>query len=223
MPSPRIALIHATALAHEPICEAFLRLWPEARTVNLTDDSLSEDLAEASELNPGITTRILSLARYAADCGAEGILFTCSGFGSAIDAAKKALTIPVLKPDEAMIEEALSCGPRIAGLASFLPSIVSLRTELVAAAAGQRISPQIELRHVPGAMEALRAGRAEEHDAAITRAAQALTNYDVLILAQFSMARARAAIADVRGRRILTSPDSAVTKLRSFFVEGTDD
>lgn len=220
MPSPRIALIHATALAHEPIWEAFSRLWPKARTVNLTDDSLSEDLAEAGELNSGMTARIVNLARYVADGGAEGILFTCSGFGSAIGAAKKALTIPVLKPDEAMIEKALSCGTRIAGLASFLPTVASLRTELVAVAAAQRISPQIELRHVPGAMEALRTGRTEEHDTAIARAAQALTNYDVLILAQFSMARARAAIADVRGRRILTSPNSAVTKLRSLFFEG---
>jgi hypothetical protein len=118
-----------------------------------------------------------------------------------------------------MIEEALSCGTHIAGLASFLPTIVSLRTELAAVAAVQRISPQIELRHVPGAMEALRTGRTEEHDALIAGAAQDLADFDALMLAQFSMARARAAIADVRGRRILTSPDSAVTKLRSLFVE----
>jgi len=33
--SPRTALIHATALAVEPINTAFKRLWPLARTTNL--------------------------------------------------------------------------------------------------------------------------------------------------------------------------------------------
>ncbi len=44
-------------------------------------------------------------------------------------------------------------------------------------------------------------------------------NYDVLLLAQFSMARARPTIADVAGRRVLSSPDSAVIKLRSLVEE----
>ena len=35
---PRIALIHATALAIDPILEAFARLWPQARLTNLLED-----------------------------------------------------------------------------------------------------------------------------------------------------------------------------------------
>lgn len=218
MSFPRIALIHATPLAHIPIWEAFSRLWPEAKVVNLTDDSLSDDLDQSGELGEQFTDRIVNLARYVVDSGADGILFTCSGFGAAIDDAKKALAIPMLKPDEAMIDEALSCGSRIAGLASFVPTIASLRRELEAAAVRQGMSPQIEIRHVPRAMEALQAGRLQEHDALIARAAESLTGCNALILAQFSMARARAAIADVLGRRVLTSPDSAVRKLRSLLA-----
>lgn len=214
MSSPRIALIHATALAHEPVWDAFARLWPEARTVNLTDDSLSEDLVELGRLDADFTDRMVNLTRYAAGCGAAGILFTCSGFGLAIEEAKKAVTIPVLKPDEAMIVEALSSGARIAALASFPPTMASLRTELESAAARRGLSPVIEIHHVPGAMDALRTGRVQEHDAFIAHAAERLIACDVLVLAQFSMARARAAIADIPGRRVLTSPDSAVRRLR---------
>ncbi|MCC2676723.1 MAG: Asp/Glu/Hydantoin racemase, partial [Ramlibacter sp.] len=47
---PRIALVHATPLAVEPIRSAFQRLWPQARLMNLLDDSLSADRAEAGEL-----------------------------------------------------------------------------------------------------------------------------------------------------------------------------
>ncbi|MFQ5995694.1 MAG: aspartate/glutamate racemase family protein [Acidiferrobacterales bacterium] len=218
MSSHRIALIHATPLAHEPIWEALTRLWPESTAINLTDDSLSRDLDELGELTRSMAERIVSLARYAASCGANGVLFTCSGFATAIDEAKKAVSIPVLKPDEAMIEEALSTGSRIGALATFRPTIDSLKAELEAAAAERGVSPQIDLRHVPRAMEALRAGKAAEHDAMIARAAEALSAHDVVILAQFSMARARTAIAQVPRRRVLTSPDSAVKRLQELIA-----
>ena len=45
MTAPRIALIHATPLAIEPIVNAFRRLWPQARTTNVLEDSLAPDLA----------------------------------------------------------------------------------------------------------------------------------------------------------------------------------
>ncbi len=214
MPHPRIALIHAVTPAMAPIAEAFGRLWPEARTINVLDDSLSIDVAEAGGLTPEITNRMKALAEYGVAAGADGILFTCSAFGAAIDAAKSGLSVPVLKPDEAMIEEALGAGPRIAALATFAPTIDSLRLELEAAAEARNLTPETDLRHVPGALEALNAGRGDEHDALIAAAAQDLGDCDALMLAQFSMVRARGAIAEVPGRRVLTAPEAAVMKLR---------
>ena len=98
MHSPRIALIHATFVAIEPIVSAFRRLWPEARTTNLLEDSLSADLAAEGRLTGEMTARFVTLARYARGCGADAILFTCSAFGPAIDTAREGLDIPVLKP-----------------------------------------------------------------------------------------------------------------------------
>ena len=40
---PRIALIHALAHSIRPINDAFAAAWPEARLMNLFDDSLSAD------------------------------------------------------------------------------------------------------------------------------------------------------------------------------------
>ena len=51
MSNPRIALIHATPVAIQPIVAAFKRLWPAARTTNLLDDSLSADLAAEGSLS----------------------------------------------------------------------------------------------------------------------------------------------------------------------------
>src|SRR5689334_19257164 len=47
-PSIRIALIHATPLAVDPIDAAFDAQWPDAERVNLLDDSLSVDRARGS-------------------------------------------------------------------------------------------------------------------------------------------------------------------------------
>lgn len=49
-PPPRIALIHATPLAMEPVQAAFQRHWPQVRPMNLLDDSLSFDRAQAGRL-----------------------------------------------------------------------------------------------------------------------------------------------------------------------------
>src|SRR5579862_7289451 len=119
----RVALIHALKHSILPIEQAFARLWPAAQLANLLDDSLSADLARDGALTPAMTGRFLALARYAALSGADGILFTCSAFGPCIDACAAALApMPVLKPNEAMIDEALAAAGeagRIGLLASF--------------------------------------------------------------------------------------------------------
>src|SRR4051794_31758900 len=102
----RIALIHALRHSPPPVEAAFSRLWPEARLMNLLDDSLSADLMREGQLTDAMTGRFLDLAHYAMRTGADGILFTCSAFGPCIDACREALApLPVLKPNEAMIEE----------------------------------------------------------------------------------------------------------------------
>lgn len=215
MAAHRITLIHATAVSIAPTATAFARLWPEAETVNLLEDSLSRDLAAAGEMTPAIAGRIAALAHYGADAGADGILFTCSAFGSAIDQAKGELKIPALKPNEAMIDDALDAGPRIVLLATFAPTIDSMVPEFEEAAAARGASIDLTPRHVPDAMAALADGRADVHDDLIARAAAECEACDALVLAQFSMARARAAIAEIASRRVVTSPESAVLRMKS--------
>ena len=105
--TPRIALIHATPLAMAPIQHAFERLWPQAQCMNLLDDSLSRDLARTGSLTPAMVQRFVDLAHYVQGTGCAGVLFTCSAFGPAIEAAAQATGLPTLKPNEAMFEQAL--------------------------------------------------------------------------------------------------------------------
>src|SRR6185503_14804459 len=79
---PRIALIHATPVAIDPICSTFKRLWPQAQVTNLLDDSLSADLAAAGELNQAMIDRFCVLAKYVEAGGADAIPFSGSRFGA---------------------------------------------------------------------------------------------------------------------------------------------
>jgi Asp/Glu/hydantoin racemase len=217
-PAPRIALVHATPLAIDPIAETFRRLWPEARTTNVLDDSLPADLAEAGSITPAIVGRFETLTRYAEGCGARAILFTCSAFGTAIDRAKAIARVPVLKPNEAMLDEALAAGPRLGLLVTFEPSLPSLMAELREAAAGRGLEIAVDARAVPAAYTALKQGRTAEHDRLIAEAAEALGACDALMLGQFSMARAAAELRPRAGCTVLTSPGSAVRRLRQLLA-----
>lgn len=212
----RIFLIHATRLSIDPITASFTAHWPEARLSNLMDDSLSQDLAAAGSITPAITQRFRTLADYAAGNGATGILFTCSAFGPAIEACRAALAIPVLKPNEAMIEEALAAGGKIGLLATFAPSLDSMTKEFQDQADRHGIRLDLQTAHVPDAMQALEKSDAAGHDRLILQAAEKLHGCDLLCFAQFSMARAARAVAGTTGRPVLTTPDSAVRKLKQL-------
>lgn len=214
MPAHRIALIHATPVAIEPIVDAFKRLWPEARISNLLEDSLATDLAAEGRLTQRMTDRFIELARYTHRCGAEAILFTCSAFGPAIEAAREAVPVPVLKPNEAMLDEALQGGSRIGLVATFEPSIPALRAELEDLARQRRKNISVSECAVPDALAALHAGLASEHDHLIAAAVEKMGPCDALILGQFSMASAADSIPQLPGRRVLTSPGSAVMRLK---------
>lgn len=207
----RIALIHALAHSVAPINDALAREWPQAMRMNLLDDSLSADLAASGAgLDAAMHARFERLAQYAVDCGSKAILFTCSAFGSCIEAvAKTHAPLPVLKPNEAMVAQAASLGCRIGLIASFAPTLQTMPAEFPAGA-------ELECELVQEAMEALNAGDTARHDAAVVAAAERLMNKGcaVIALAQFSMARARKAVADHTGLPVLTTVDSAVHELR---------
>ena len=217
----RIALIHALAHSVAPINQAMAQAWPEAVRMNLLDDSLSADLARTAAaggegLDVAMHQRFEDLCAYAERTGAQGILFTCSAFGPCIEAAAaRRPHMPVLKPNEAMVADAVACGQRVGLIASFAPTLQSMPAEFPAG---------VELRTalVAQAMTALDQGDCEAHDAAVLAAAHTLVaqGCGVIALAQFSMARA----APLLRRQlpavvsVLTTPDSAVAALRRRLV-----
>ena len=215
----RIALIHAVTVAVEPVQDAFRQLWPEAECANILDDSLSLDREREGVLTEAMKRRVRALAEYGAATGAAGVLFTCSAFGEAIEAAAAQLQIPVLKPNEAMFEAALAVGRRIGMLATFAPSVGSMEDEFreIAETSGRRAV--IETYCVPGAMAALKAGDGAEHNRLLAEVAPCFADCDAVLLAHFSTARAAPAVTAMIERPVLTSPGSAVAKLKGMIAK----
>jgi hypothetical protein len=216
--SPRIALIHATPLAMEPIQAAFQRHWPQVRHMNLLDDSLSHDRAQAGRLTEDLVRRFEQLARYAQGAGASGILFTCSAFGPAIEAAARATGLPTLKPNEAMFEQALALArgdrPLQLGLvATFQASLPSMTEELQEMARRRGAHTELRTVFVPEAMDDLAQGRPGDHHRKIAIAARPLAHCDAVLLAQFSMAAALPIVQAELPCPVFSSPDCAVRAL----------
>jgi Asp/Glu/hydantoin racemase len=218
MKQARIALIHALSHSVEPINQALARDWPDVMRMNLLDDSLSADLATHGRgLDAAMHDRFQRLAQYAVDSGCNGILFTCSAFGSCIEAvALRHAGMPVHKPNEAMIEDAFKIAgtsQKIGLISSFAPTLVSMPPEFPA-------GTQLETRLVADAMTALNAGDAALHDQLVVEAALSLaaSGCRVIALAQFSMARAAPLVAEQTGLPVLTTVSSAVKKLKSLLT-----
>ena len=208
----RIALIHAGAVSIKPIESAFRQLWSEAQLMNILDDSLFFDRGEGA-LPASMTERFITLGRYAARTGAQGILFTCSAFGPCIQACAEDLApIPVLKPNEAMIGEACAAGGRIGLLATFAGTLTTMPGEFPSYA---DVKPIL----IEGAFDALLAGETAEHDRLVLAAAEALKECKVFALSQFSLSRTAPVLEARLGKPVFSTPTSAVRELRKRLLK----
>src|SRR6201995_1723359 len=154
----RIALVHALKHSIVPIEASFARLWPDAKLMNLHDNSPAADLARDGRLTDAMTERFLSIGRYVTSTGSDAILFTCSAFGPCIEAvAREHAPMPVLKPNEAMIEQAVKQGRKIGLLSTFAPTLASMPREFPS-------SIELMPKLAAGALAALDRGARAEHD-----------------------------------------------------------
>jgi hypothetical protein len=96
-------------------------------------------------------------------------------------------------------------------LSTFAPTLASMPREFPR-------SVEIVPKLVTGALAALDRGARAEHDRLVAEASRELRDCDLIALAQYSMAPAAALVADASGLPVLTTPDSAVLKLKEFLA-----
>lgn len=195
---------------------AFGADWPQARISNLLDDSLFAWVRESGGVVPEMYDVFRNLTRHMIHRGADGILFTCSAFRQVIDACIAEFQLPILKPNDAMIDKALDAGSRIAVMATVGPTIPSISAEIeeMAAARGRKVElvPYV----VDHAFDALARGDAAQHDRLVAERARDIKDCDAIVLAQFTLSRAVPAVRSVNSTPIYNSPGAAVARMRDM-------
>ena len=215
MKPKKLGLVHTSATLVPVFAQLCKEKLPGVETFNIADDSLVKGIREAGSLTPTIARRVAGYLESAELGGADYILVTCSSIGPAVEAAAMQRSVPVLRVDQPMADEAVATGRRI-GVIATLSTTLEPTADLIqrrAAIAGKPI--ELTSRLVEGAFEALMAGDGATHDAKVATALKELSQrVDVIVLAQASMARVVDALSRTDRRvPILASPGIAVDYL----------
>ena len=126
------------------------------------------------------------------------------------------LPIPVLKPNDAMFQAALAQGSRIGMLATFAPSVLTMTQEFEEFVRESGSTATLQTIVVEDAMDALRKGDADTHNTLVAARAAELADCDAIMLAHFSTSRAYEQTCLAVGTPVLTSPGSAVARVRAL-------
>jgi Asp/Glu/hydantoin racemase len=211
----RICLVHPTLLAMPPVDAAFKTLWPEATIFNVLDESLYNDIPHDGQLAPEIATRLANLFRHCELSRADGIVFSGSTFGPAVEEARKRVGIPVLRIEEAMMDDAAARGGRILLVCTQKRAQPVVRGTLEAAAKRSGKPLTITELWVSGARDALNRGDHATHDRLIAEQSAA-GEFDQIVFGMMSMAPAKAKMPPALAAKVLTSGEAAVARMRKL-------
>jgi len=214
-----LGFVHTSATLvplFQQLCGEFLN---GVETFNIVDDSLIKDVIKKGKLMPNTAARVVSHVQAAEAAGADVILVTCSSIGVAIETAATLSSVPVIRVDQAMADEAVQISNKI-GVIATLPTTLEPTSDLVrrrAEAAGKNVT--ISSKLCEGAFEALMSGNAAKHDEMVASALKELMKeVDVIVLAQASMARVVDGLStDEKVVPILASPAIAMKKLAEIY------
>jgi hypothetical protein len=187
---------------------------PDVETWHTADEILAKVVVAQGQLSPFIYRRVADHVRASEEAGASVVQLTCSSISPCAEVAAVQVSIPVLRVDEPMIEEALALGNRI-GVVATAPTALGPTVDLVHACAldaGKQV--EVEAVTCVEAYAGLVSGDLERHDRIVQeKLAEMSSRNDVILLAQASMARAVEGTSLPGRIPVLTSPRLAVQRL----------
>jgi len=202
----RIAFLH-TSPRHVPTFDSLLKAAdPDVQVDHLVAEPLLDDARRHGVDHPALIRRVHEAMSEAAARGASVVACTCSTIGGIAEHAPAPPGLTFTRIDRAMADRAVALGPRIlivAALASTLQPTARLIDESAAAA-----HAQVTL-HTLCVDDAWPHFERDDHAAYIDALAAAVRaaprRFDVVVLAQASMADAADALRDL-GVPVLASP-----------------
>ncbi|PFB04605.1 Asp/Glu/hydantoin racemase [Priestia megaterium] len=206
----RVGLIHATMNSVQPILKAFSDYAPHITLKNFMDESLIFELNETGIVTKDMKRRLLNLVEKAVKSEVDGVLLTCSSFTPVVAEISHLFDVPILSADLSMLEKAVDMGSQI-GVIATVEAAGPTTTRLLEGVAKERgKNVKINTKVIMEAFQALQNGDRHKHDELIQKEILMLSeDCDVIILAQFSMARALETLGTA-SKPVLTSPEISV-------------
>lgn len=209
-----LALIHTSQvfLTVETMMKTmFAEIMPDVRLINIMDDSLLPDVMAGQKISPAVIRRMCAYVVAAEIAGADAVLSLCSSLGPAIDVARKLVSIPVIKIDDAHTEKAAREADRVGVMATAATTLAPTVALIREKAAAMKKDVEVHESLSNSAFEALMRGEKDQHDAMVLDAARQLApKVDLILFAQASMTRLAPSVEQATGRRVLTSPRLAI-------------
>jgi len=95
-----VAVVHTGPVPVQSIKEQISEQIPDARMINIVDDSLLNDVRAAGHVTPEVASRIRSYLANAQAMRVDIILNACSSVGEDVEAVRNFISTPIAKIDE---------------------------------------------------------------------------------------------------------------------------
>jgi aspartate/glutamate racemase len=215
----KLAIIHTTPVTVDSLKELAREVVGEIEIINFVDDSILPQLAGNGGDLSAVEDRWMHYAQFAEQAGADCIMSACSSVGQLADRADSRMSVPVLRIDEAMAEEAVRRAARI-GVAATLQTTLAPTMQLIRDKAAQA-GKEVEI--VPALAEKaygkLMQGDREGHDEELTKTLVDLAGrVDVVVLAQASMARVVSSLPEEQSGKFLSSPRLGMERVKKVLA-----
>ena len=201
----KLTILHTTLATTTTIPAMIRELYPdEFDIVNVLDDSLLNDIKCSGRMSASVIERFIQYACIAKNNGSDALLLACSSLGKAADIARELLDIPLYKIDEPMADQAVNSGNNILVLGT-VKSTLEPTSDLIRSKRKSQ-EQSITCILIPDVFELYEIDR-EQHDQRIAEVIQKhLNTYDVIVLAQASMANAIQYITQGREKIVTSLP-----------------
>ena len=197
MAHPHVCILQTSFAKRDDTIAYLQERVPGVQVEFITDSTLLKDVRAAGGPTQAVIDRMTLYAKAAEISGADLIVNSCSTVGEVADIYAKEVSIPVMKIDQPMAEEAVSIGTNIALIATVETTLGPSQRliESIGAAQGKEMKCTQFLQNA--AWNALQAGHPEEHNRILLAAIRELDTmgFDAIVMAQVSM---RALLPDLK-------------------------
>ena len=216
MATPIITMIHTVFPIVDNLKAIFAKkLGNQSVTIyNIVDDSILPRIVAAGGLSSGIISTVYQHISSAEKMGSDLILVTCSSISEVVDIVSPLVSIPVIKIDDAMTDDAVKIADTLGVVATIEttlnPTINQLRKKMAIAEKEIKIVPLL----CSDAYKALiNENNPEKHDLLLYKAIEEIIeSVDAIVLAQASMARLLPKLKKLTNKPILTSTESGIER-----------